>query len=87
MKEALSNHEEMDLWFCDIQRWNKYDSCETRKVWLEVFGVPLRRWMWETFKRISELWGRLITLGKSIAYTESFESMKMLVVTYTFYRI
>ncbi|KAJ8433576.1 hypothetical protein Cgig2_012589 [Carnegiea gigantea] len=87
MEEALSNHEELDLWFSDIQRWNKYDSCETRKVWLEVFGVPPRGRMWENFKRISELWGRLITLGKSIACTESFESMKMLVVTDMFYQI
>ena len=54
---------------------------------MEVYGVPLRGWLWENFKRISELWGRLITLGKSIAYKESLESMKMLVITDTFYRI
>jgi len=40
MEEALRNHEELDLWFYDIKRWDRYDICESRKVWLEVFGVP-----------------------------------------------
>ena len=84
MKEALNNQEELKLWFYDIQRWSRCDSCETRKEWLEVFGVPPRGWCWENYNRISGLWGKLITLGKSIARTESFKSMKMLIATDVF---
>jgi len=87
MQEALRNHEELDLWFKDITKWSKYEACESRKVWVEVFGVPPRGWCWENFKRISEVWGRLISLGKPISRMDSFESMKMLIVTNIFSRI
>ena len=56
-------------------------------MWLEIFRVPPRGWCWENFERISNLWGRLISLGKSICRTDSFESMKMLIVTNSFHRI
>ena len=44
MEEVLNNHEELDYWFHDIQRWTRYDSCEEHKVWLEVFGVRPQGW-------------------------------------------
>ena len=47
MEEALRNHEELDVWFKDIIKWSKYETCESRKVWVEVFGVPPRGWCWE----------------------------------------
>ena len=81
------NHEELDLWFKDITKWRKYESCESRKVWVEVFGVPPRGWCWENFKKISELWSGLISFGKSILRTDSIEFMKMLLVTTIFSRI
>ncbi|KAJ8424127.1 hypothetical protein Cgig2_002653 [Carnegiea gigantea] len=81
MEEALNNHEELDYWFHDIQRWTRYDPCEEPKVWLEVVGVPPRRWCWENFP------SRLISLAKSITHTDTFESMKMLVITDHFLQI
>ncbi|KAJ8422483.1 hypothetical protein Cgig2_017611 [Carnegiea gigantea] len=56
MEEAFTNHEELDLWFSNIKKWSTYDSCESRKVWLEVFGVPPRGWCWENFNKIASLW-------------------------------
>ena len=87
MEEALRNHEELDVWFKDITKWSKYETCESRKVWVEVFGVRPRGWWWENFKRISNLWGKLISLGKPIFRTDSFESMKMLIATKILSRI
>ncbi|KAJ8428190.1 hypothetical protein Cgig2_033128 [Carnegiea gigantea] len=81
MEEALNNHEELDVWFHDIQRWSSYDTCKTRNIWLEVYGVPPRGGYWENFKWIGELWGKLITLGKPIFRTDSFESMKVFIAT------
>lgn len=65
----------------DIKRWTKYEVCGIRKVWLEIFGVPPHGWNGKNLRRIAELWGRLICLGKSISRTDTFESMKVLVVT------
>ena len=61
--------------------------CETRRVWLDVIGVPPHGWMWENFKQIAELWGSMICLGKSSSNTDSFEVMRILVATKTMQRI
>jgi len=61
------------------QRWDKYECCTSRKVWIEVVGVPPHGWKWENFKAIAELWGYLICLGKPIARTDTFESIKLLI--------
>jgi len=55
MEATLNNHKELDLSFTYIKRWNKYKSCDSRKVWLKIFGVPPREWSRENFKKIAEL--------------------------------
>ena len=81
MEYALSNHEELDDWFSEVKKWDRYESCTTRKAWLEVIGVPPHGWCWETFKKIAEVWGVLISLSKPILRTDTFDSMKLLVET------
>lgn len=87
MEEVLLKHEELKTWFVDIRRWSTGDFCETRKVWIEVYGVPPHGWNWENFKSIAEIWGQFISLGKSILHTESFEAMRVLIETNSFHRI
>jgi len=65
MEETLNNHEELDFWLCDVQRWSNYEYCDTRKIWLEIYRAP-PGWLWENFKNISQIWERMICLGKSI---------------------
>jgi len=81
LEVALQHPEELQHWFSDIKRWDKYERCSTRKVWLEIIGVPPHGWLWENFKTIAELWGCLICLGKPILRTDSFVSMKLLIET------
>ena len=76
-----------EQWFIDIKKWDMEESCDTRKVWLEVIGVLPHGWKWENFKQIAELWGRFICLGKSSSVTDSFEVMTILIVTKSFQRI
>jgi len=87
MTEALEHQEELEQWFIDIKRWGIEDCCETRRVWLDVIGVPPHGWMWENFKQIAELWGSLICLGKSSSNTDSFEVMRILIATKSMQRI
>jgi len=84
---VLSNHEELDLWFVSVKKWDKYDYCEMRRVWSEIFGVPPHVWTWDNFKKVTDIWGRIICLGESIARTDSFDSMKVLIDTDRFYTI
>ncbi|KAJ8451976.1 LOW QUALITY PROTEIN: hypothetical protein Cgig2_016557 [Carnegiea gigantea] len=79
MENVLSNHEELDQWFIDIKRWDRYECCETRRTWIEVFGVPLHGWNWENFKNIVEIWGMVECWDTPIKETFSFESMRILI--------
>ena len=54
MEEALDNHAELDTRFINVKKWHKYDCCETRRVRLEIFGVPPHGWIWENFKGIAD---------------------------------
>ena len=77
----MENHEELDMWFTEIKQWDKYDRCTSRKVWLEVVGVPPHGWNWENFQQIAEIWGCLISLNKPIVRTDVFDTMKLLIET------
>ena len=79
MEEALSHQEELQQWFVDVKKWGVEDCCDTRKVYLDIIGVPPHGWKWENFKQIAELWGQFICLGKSSSITESFEVMRVLI--------
>ena len=87
MIEALDDQVELQQWFIEIRKWSMEIYCETRRVWLDVIGVPPQGWVWENFKQIAELWGRMICLGKSSTNTESFETMRVLVATKIMHRI
>ena len=64
-----------------MKRWDKYEYCETRRVWLEIIGMPPHGWKWENLKKIANIWGKLICLAKPIIRTKSFESMKLFIIT------
>ena len=34
MEEALKNHEALDLWLPNVKKRDKFDCCESRRVWL-----------------------------------------------------
>jgi len=87
MEECLRNHGELNEWFTYIVKWNTSDQAETRRVWLEVFGVPMHGWIEDNFKKITEVWGSLICLDQLADTTINYESMKILVATDQFYRI
>jgi len=66
VEEVLNNHEGLDQWFIDLKKWDKYEVCEMRRVWLEIFGLPRHGRSRENFKNIGELWGSFVCLGQSI---------------------
>ena len=81
MEEALAQKESLFYWFYDVKKWGVEDRCEARRIWLTIVGVPPQGWLWENFKNIAELWGKLVCLGKSATATDSFEAMRVCIVT------
>ena len=87
MEDCLRNHEELDKWFKHTEKWSLSEQADSRRVWLEVFGVPPHGWTEDNFRKIAEVWGRLICLDQLADKTENFESVKMFIVTYQLHRI
>ncbi|QHO41549.1 uncharacterized protein DS421_5g146680 [Arachis hypogaea] len=46
--------------FHSVWRSNKSKRSETRRVWLECFGVPLHAWSVDTFELIGNQWGEVV---------------------------
>ncbi|KAG8497351.1 hypothetical protein CXB51_008604 [Gossypium anomalum] len=65
--------------FISIEPWSKKRFVSERVTWIKVAGIPLRCWNYETFKRVAELWGKLICMGESWNRTVNFEKMEMLI--------
>jgi len=87
MEVALQQQEALAQWFSEIKKWGIEDSCDSRRAWLNIVGVPPHGWMWENFKMIAELWGKFICLGKSASSKDSFEAMRVCIATNTFQKI
>ncbi|KAL4393116.1 hypothetical protein AHAS_Ahas02G0019800 [Arachis hypogaea] len=51
--------------FYMVWRWDKTERSETRRIWLECYGVPLHAWSTETFTRLGDQWSEAIhvTIG------------------------
>ncbi|KAL4286973.1 hypothetical protein AHAS_Ahas19G0139700 [Arachis hypogaea] len=53
--------------FHSVRRWDESEKSESRRVWLECFGVPLHVWSVDTFKMLGDMineWVH-ITVGTS----------------------
>jgi len=87
MEIALEQPEALSQWFSEIKKWGIEDGCDSRRVWLNIVGVPPHGWSWENFKMIAELWGKFICLGKSASSKDSFEAMRVCIATDIFRRI
>ena len=77
-EEALQESHILSKWFTEIKKWDKYETCGTRRVWIEILGVPPIGWDEENFIQIAELWGRKVCLDEK---SHSFEVMRVLVDT------
>ncbi|KAJ8429921.1 hypothetical protein Cgig2_021756 [Carnegiea gigantea] len=63
-KEALKQSQVLSQWFIDIRESDKYESYDTRIVWIEILGVPPVGWHKDNFIQIAELWGRIMSVDK-----------------------
>jgi len=87
MRQTLSNLEDMKQWFGEIKQWGSAETCESRRVWLSIVGIPPHGWRWDNFKMTAALWGVPLCMNRSAKLTESFEVMKVLIVTKIMHRI
>ena len=87
MEETLKEHGMLDEWFAHISKWNTAEQPGRRRVWIVVYGVPMHGWTEANFKKIAQVWGRLISLDKEVENTVSYEYMRLLIDSDHFDRI
>ena len=84
---ALKNQDNLGKWFQEVKNWDIYEVCGTKRLWIEVFGVPPHGWSLRNFESITSIWGKLICLETPIEDTISFESMKILIESNNFQQV
>ncbi|KAH1130481.1 hypothetical protein J1N35_001859 [Gossypium stocksii] len=65
--------------FINIEPWSEKLKINERVVWIEVAGVPLHCWNYETFKRVAGLWGKLVFVGENLTKVFNFEKIELLI--------
>ena len=82
-EEKLKNEEieRLQQWFSFINDWAEEDVCQTRRLWLEIVGVPIQIWSEQNIRKIAENWGDVVFVDKGTASQESFASAKVVIDT------
>ncbi|KAG8489412.1 hypothetical protein CXB51_017846 [Gossypium anomalum] len=73
--------------FIKIEPWSEKRLLSERVAWIDGVGIPLHCWNYETFKRVADLWGKMISMGENWNNTSNFERMEMLRVINQPYQI
>lgn len=73
--------------FNNIGKWEEYDVNGRRRVWVNIFGVPLHAWCDQMFRRIGNRLGRVLEIDVSTLSKSDLSKGKILIETPTFNRI
>ncbi|KAL4366113.1 hypothetical protein AHAS_Ahas07G0173600 [Arachis hypogaea] len=68
--------------FHRVWRWEESEHSETRRVWLECFGVPLHAWSVNTFRTIGGQWGEVVACDRETEMCSSFTVGRVQIDTY-----
>ena len=81
VKEKLKTEGEECLkqWFSSFSDWVEEDACQTRRLWLEMVGIPIHIWSDQNIKRIAENWGDVVSIEKDTSNMTSFASAKVVI--------
>ena len=85
--EAMKNKGLLENWFQEVKDWDIYETGDSRRLWIEVFGVPPHGWSLENFERIASIWGKMICVETPIDDTIYFDSMKILIESKSFQNV
>ncbi|KAL4276088.1 hypothetical protein AHAS_Ahas20G0172200 [Arachis hypogaea] len=68
--------------FHSVWRWDESEKSESRRVWLECFGVALHIWTVDTFKKIGGQWGEVVGCDTGTESYASFNVGRVLIDIY-----
>ncbi|KAG8496367.1 hypothetical protein CXB51_007606 [Gossypium anomalum] len=65
--------------FINIVPWSEKLKLKERVSWIEVFGVPLHCWNYETCKRLTGVWRKLVLVGENLTKVHNFKKLELLI--------
>ncbi|MBA0753770.1 hypothetical protein Gogos_020940, partial [Gossypium gossypioides] len=66
--------------FINIEPWSEKFKVKEKASWIEVSGIPVHCWNYQTFKRVAGLWGEIIAMGENMTMANNFEKMDILIL-------
>ncbi|KAL4330756.1 hypothetical protein AHAS_Ahas13G0431900 [Arachis hypogaea] len=70
--------------FYMVWRWDETERSESRRVWLDCYGVLLHAWSSDTFLKIGEQWEEVVVCDKLTESCNSFSVGRVLIDTCVF---
>jgi len=77
----------LEQWFFSVSDWVESDVCQTRRIWLEIVGLPIQLWSECNIRSIAANWGDVVMVEKETSTLESLASAKVLIDTLSMYQI
>ena len=77
----------LEQWFYSFSDWVESDVCQTRRIWLEIVGLPIQLWSEFNIKSIAANWGDVVMVEKESTTLESLASAKVLIDTLSMHQI
>ena len=82
MEEALKEHSNvLCRYFEEVRPWSLEEVCQTWKMWVECFGLPLQAWSLDNLRKIGGQWGFVVGFDEQTIKKTSFSSAKILLET------
>ncbi|KAK8704000.1 hypothetical protein V6N13_047636 [Hibiscus sabdariffa] len=86
-KQVVLARLDLTQWFTKVKGSTLGVQVGSRSAWLLVVGIPMHLWSKETFRRIAQLWGRLIRVEDATTEPRGFERARFLIETTSLDRI
>ncbi|KAK8585582.1 hypothetical protein V6N13_050559 [Hibiscus sabdariffa] len=73
--------ETLDRWFVRKKFWSESIHIESRRVWLNVYGVLFHSWCLKPFQKIVSFWGDCVGINKESLLPNTFARCNLQIVT------
>ena len=80
-KALVSFDDVLRKYFEDVRKWDEDNWCQTRRVWLEFYGIPFYAWSVNNIRSIGEEWGAVVCIDKMTEEERSYSTAKIFIGT------
>ncbi|MED6200187.1 hypothetical protein PIB30_082633 [Stylosanthes scabra] len=87
IKEESIKNELLTSTFDEIRPHWEYFSNLSRRVWIELMGLPIGLWNKETFNRFANLWGKMVKMDDRTEESKSFTTARFIIDCFQWERV